>query len=93
MNFADPQTTIDLLRKLVDKHRMTNRHFAPLHHFYPKQHKTINPHIKWAQKTGTFQAGGNNERVARRLAECLRILDQGGTWDNAIAGALKACPR
>lgn len=67
--------TVDLLNQLV-KLGFTDEYFDIVHHF---EGETIDKHIKYCEKhNGSFQAGGTNEQVQKRLTIVLNTYVVGG---------------
>jgi bifunctional DNA-binding transcriptional regulator/antitoxin component of YhaV-PrlF toxin-antitoxin module len=75
---ATPEFTIG---RLLDHHGMTQEQFDRV------SHKPMRP----IQLALVLQGGSTNSEYLgslRRFEECLRVLDAGGSWDDAIAAAL-----
>lgn len=76
----NPEQTIAYLDEL-EQLGFTNEAFWRVHHFRDKgERDTINSHRGYCEKTGSFQAGSNNERVQKRLEiilTCYKSYHQG----------------
>jgi transposase len=85
----DPKQSLRIIQELQAKFGFTADHFKQLHHFGPKA--SLQTHIRYCEGTARFRAE-TNAIVHERLALCLRILRDGGTWDRAIERSRLAHP-
>lgn len=73
-----PQSTVELLGALTAL-GFSDEAFAQLHHFRLKRRKaSISGHLRYCGKITSFQSGGENERVQRRLDLVLNAYQAGG---------------
>jgi hypothetical protein len=87
---AMPKQTQQVMKRLIERHGLINDHFRRLHHLRRKA--SIAAHLRYCEAREAFVPGGANERVLERLKHVAEQLDAKGTWDEAIAHALKIFP-
>lgn len=90
LDFCDPRVSAKLVDDLASRHQMDDKLFRRLHHAQNYKN-TLKRHREYGP--GRFRRGGTNEQTARRMHECLRALDSGQPWDQAIELAARQYPR
>jgi hypothetical protein len=88
---ADPfatSTTVDVISDLQRRFRLGNEQFRRLHH---GARPSLAGHVAYCRERTRFTTHTNAD-VCSRLQACLAQLDQGASWDQAIAAALARFP-
>jgi hypothetical protein len=84
----DTSTTLEVISELQRRFALRNEHFRLLHH---GKRPSLANHVAYCRERTRFTTHTNAD-VFSRLQVCLAQLDQGASWDQAIAAALARFP-